>query len=147
MLSIFRKTPTYPAESAWSVFQGQHNGNPMFIRRNESAAQLKGHAEYGYRVGVAVPLLAHNHDGLPSSEEMEALNEIEDALSAAFENQQASLHVLAVTTNAMREFIFYTRVPAEIEARLSTVRRLFPHRELQFYITPDSKWEGYAQFA
>lgn len=147
MFSLFRKKPNYPTESAWAVLKGQHNGKPMFIRRNESAAQLEGHAEYGYRVGVAVPLLAPNNDGLPSNDEMEALNKIEDALSVAFENQQASLQVLAVTTNAMREFIFYTRVPAEIEARLNTVRSQFPNRELQFYIAADSKWDGYAQFA
>lgn len=147
MFSLFRKKTTYPIESAWAVLKGQHNGNPMFVRRNESAAQLKGHAEYGYRVGVAVPLLAPNSDGLPTNEEMEALNRVEDALSAAFENQQASLHVLAITTSAMREFIFYTRVPAEIEARLNTVRLQFPERELQFYVAADSQWDGYAQFA
>lgn len=131
----------------WSVLQGEHNGKPIFIRRNDSAAQLKGHAEYGYRVGIAVPLLAPNEKGLPSNDEMETLNKIEDALSNAFENQQASLYVIAITTNAMREFIFYTRVPAEIEAKLNTVRPQFPDHELQFYVASDSKWSGYAQFA
>lgn len=147
MFPLFRKKPAYPQESTWAVLRGEHNGKTMFIRRNESAVNLKGHPEYAYRVGVAIPLVAPNDDGLPSNEEMEVLNKIEDALSDAFEKQQASLHVLAVTTNAMREFIYYTLVPAEIEARLNTVRLLFQDRELQFYIANDAKWDGYAQFA
>jgi uncharacterized protein DUF695 len=136
----------YPTESSWSVLQGEHNCKPMFIRRNESATQLKGHPKYDHRVGVATKIIVPNADGLPSIEEMKILNNIEDALSAAFEKKQDSLCVLTVTTNAMREFMFYTRVPTEIEARLNTVRQQFPSRELQFYVQVDSEWDGYAQF-
>ena len=147
MFSLFRRKPTYPLESKWSVLEGENNGSPMFVRRNESAAQLKGHPEYGYRVGVAVPLLDSRNDGLPSNDEMTTLNGIEDALLEAFEKQQASLQVLVVTTNAMREFMFYTRVPSEIEARLNRVRSQFPGHQLQLYVAADAKWDGYAQFA
>ena len=76
MFGRLKKGPQYPNESKWSVLQGEHNGQFMLVRRNDSAAQLRGHAEYRYRIGVAVPLKAPDERGLPSDEESGQLNAI-----------------------------------------------------------------------
>ena len=129
------------------MLQGQHEQRPIIIRRNDSAKQLRGHSQYIYRVGVAVPLLAPNEHGLPSNDEMELLGYIEDALSEQLGRNQASLQVLAITTNGMREFVFYTRDPAIVDGALRNVRSRFPSHELQSYIAEDRCWELYRQFA
>lgn len=147
MFSFFRKhAASYPVDSRWSVLTGEHDGRPMFVRRNESAKELRGHASYGHRVGVAIPLCDPDPRGLPKPEESALLGEIEDVLADSLEANQDSLQVLAITTGSMREFMFYTRVPDAIEQRVIAIRARFPSHEVQFYVAHDPKWEGFAQF-
>ncbi|MEN4041107.1 MAG: DUF695 domain-containing protein [Anaerolineaceae bacterium] len=141
-----KKTPGYPTESRWSVLNGEHNGLPLIVRRNESARRLRGHPDYVHRVGVAIALHEGDSRGLPAQAEIDMLNQIEDALVNALEANQDSLQVLAVMTNAMREFVFYTRVPRQIEARIKHVQQQFRSYELQFYVAEDAQWEGFTQF-
>jgi hypothetical protein len=70
-----RKNVEYPLHSIWSGLTGQHNGNPMISRRNDSAAKLAGRSAYRHRVGVAVPSLAPNEQGV-----LQQLDEIEESL-------------------------------------------------------------------
>lgn len=142
MFSFLKPKPSYPAECKWVVYHGQWDGRPLTMRRNATAKQLVGHSDYCFRLGVAVPLVAPDERGLPQEHEMPSLNRIEDFLASAFEKQQNSLQVLAITTNSMCEFIFYTRTPRDIEATITEARTAFPDHEIQFYIAQDPKWEG-----
>ena len=118
----------------------------MFVRRNDSGAELQGHADYKFRVGVAIPLLEPRPDGLPTKEEMETLLRIEDALSDRLQRNQASLQVLSITTNGMREFIFYTRSPSIVPTAVQGVQAQFPSHHVQHYVQEDRKWTVYRQF-
>ena len=101
MLSLFRRNPPpFPQQASWSVHKGQLNGRPIFVRKNQAAKAFAGHRDYRFRVGVAVPLLAPTADGLPTNDEMNQLNSIEDTLTKALEEDQESLHMLAITTGA-----------------------------------------------
>lgn len=147
MFSFLKPKPRYPSECKWSVCQGQWDGHPLFLRRNETAEKLRGHPDFCFRLGVAIPLLAPNENGLPDNVEMESLNKIEDFLCSAFEQDQNAIHVLAITTKAMREFIFYSRKPDVIEPTIEQARSAFPDYSVQFYVARDPGWEGYARFA
>ena len=147
MFSFLKSKPTYPLDCNWKVYQGQWEGHPLFLRRNETAEKLKGHPDYCFRFGVAIPLLAPNENGFPDKDEMESLNKIEDFLTTAFEQHQNAIQVLAITTKAMREFIFYSRKPDVIESTIEQARAEFPNYSVQFYVARDPCWEGYARFA
>jgi hypothetical protein len=140
-------TPLYPSESKWSILQGQYQGKPMLVRRNDSAKQLSANSNYTYRVGIAIPLLNPNNDGFPTKEETAVLNAIEDDLSKELERDQRSIFVLAITTNGMREFVFYTHEPQMIAPALDSIRKTYAPREIQSYIREDAKWELYRQYA
>jgi hypothetical protein len=147
MFSFFkRKSQVYPRESKWSAIQGSHGGKPMFLRRNDSAAQLAGHPDYKYRVGVALPLRAPNEHGLPSNDELNSLGLFEDSLASRLEAGEQSILVLAITTAGMREYVFYTRDPASADAILESLRAETSSHEIQRYITEDPKWQLYMQF-
>ena len=107
-----KKSGVYPSDAKWTILSGQEDGKPMVVRRNNSAKQLSSNSEFDYRVGVTIPLLAPNEVGLPSNEEMESLNQIEDELSNQLEKDRASILVLSITTNGMRECV-YTRETQE----------------------------------
>ena len=46
----------------------------------------------------------------------------------------------------MREFVFYTRVPGDIERRLKLVQESFASHVLQFYVEEDATWDVLEQF-
>lgn len=145
---MFRKKhSSYPAVSQWSVHHGEQDGKPLFIRRNDSAEQLASHPDYVYRVGIAIPLLEPNQEGLPTSEEMGSLNTIEDQLAGSLEVNQDSIQVLSITSNGMREFVFYSRNPEAVNKILSSIGEDFPQYEFQYYINEDKEWHLYKQFA
>jgi hypothetical protein len=144
---IKKKSGKYPTESKWSMLKGQNQGKPMLIRRNDSAKQLSSNSDFEYRFGVAIPLLNPNDLGLPSNEETEILNQIEDELCLQFEKDQVSILALAITTSGMREFVFYSRDTQEVEQKLKTIQEKFPAHEIQHYVEKDPKWILYKQFA
>ncbi len=148
MLSFLKKrSQGCPSESKWSVLQGNHDGKPMFVRRNDSAKQLAVDSRFAYRVGIAIPLVAPNKFGLPSDEEIESLNRIEDELCRQLERDDLAVQVLSITTNGMREFIFYTRDPKTAEQSINNVRTQFSSREIQSYTAEDKEWSLYQEFA
>jgi hypothetical protein len=126
--------------------QGSRDGKPMFLRRNDSAAQLAGHPDYKHRVGIALPLRAANEHGLPSNDEINALNLFEDSLNSRLEANERSIHVLAITTGGMREFVYYTRDPEGTKTIIESVRKETTSHEVQSYIAEDPQWQLYKQF-
>ena len=137
----------YPTETLWTVSEGMHDNQAMYVRVNVSAAQLACDPRYRTRVGVAVPLKAPTPAGLPTTNEAGQLDAIEDALSASLEARQLSLHVLTITTAGMREFVFYTCSPREAQEAIAALHPLISTHELQSYIADDSQWEVYAAFS
>ena len=148
MFSVFkRRQPAYPAEGSWSVLEGEHEGKPMFVRRNDSGKRLLGHVDYKFRIGVAIPLLEPRPDGLPTKDEMDVLLRIEDAVSEKLERGQVSLQVLSITTSGMRELIFYTRSPSIVPTALQEIQAQFQSHRVQHYVEEDPNWAVYRQFA
>jgi len=149
MWNLFRKErpPKYPSETRTSVLEGKRNGRPLFARRNDSAAILAKHPEFRYRAGVAVPLNYTNEHGLPSENEMQELNVIEDSLLDQMEAGEQSILVLVITTNGMREFVFYTRDSTLVEKVVERLRTRIKTHKIQAYVTKDPGWEVYETFS
>jgi hypothetical protein len=135
------------SNSKWTILSGQENGKSMVVRRNNSAKQYFSKSKFNYRVGVAIPLLEPNDVGLPSKEEMESLNLIEDELSKQLEKDDSSIQVLAITTDGMREFVYYTCNSEIIGQVIYNIRSKFPSYEIQFYVKEDKEWSVYKEFA
>lgn len=147
MLNFFhKKASSFPSESKWDIFQGKYNGLPMIVRRNKSAKVLIGSEVYKHRVGFAIPLLQANELGFPTKEEAVILDQIEDALFSHLEKDQNSIQVLSITTNGMREFVFYTRKPELVPLVIEEVQKKFRH-EIQYYIKTDKSWSLYRHFS
>jgi len=133
--------------SKWSILSGQENEKPMVVRRNDSIKHYSENPSFSYRIGIAIPLLEPNEVGLPSEEEMKVLNQIEEELSYQLEKDGGSIQVLAITTDGMREFVYYTSNPEVIEQIIYNARRKFSSHEFQFYVKEDKEWSVYKEFA
>lgn len=147
MLSFLnKKAGVYPTESKWMLYQGQNDGMPMFVRRNDSAKQLKAKFNFNFIIGISIPFLNPNSDGFPQGEESVLFGQIEDDLFDQFEKDQAALVVLIITTGGMREFISYAQNPSILEKRIDDLKRKYSTYDFQVYIEEDKKWNLYSQF-
>jgi hypothetical protein len=78
---------------------------------------------------------------------MELVNSIEDQLWEELEKNHNALHVLTISSDSMREFIFYSRSPDISIASIESIRQKTQTFEIQSYIAEDPKWDVYTQFS
>jgi hypothetical protein len=141
-----RSLRNFPTEWGWSVGQTQWDGKPMFLRLQKRARRFAGHPELPFRLGVAVPLHAPNEHGLPVGEEFTALNSIEDALCDSLQPTHSGFLVMVITTNGMREFVFYVKDQEKATGAVEAARLIAAGHEVQYYVEKDADWALYRQF-
>jgi len=106
-------------QDSWSVSEGQYDGKPLIARLNGGLKPLLADSRYQHRIGIALPFNTPGDDGLPSGEESWQVSEIEDLIAAELEEHHESVFAAVITTNGMREFIFYTSDPDAAEKKLA----------------------------
>ncbi len=119
----------------------------MFVRLNSGARTVAKSAALAHRIGVAVPLLSPNDEGLPTSSEGAVLVSIEDALCDSLRAGTEVVLTVVITTAGMREFVFYCAMPAHVSPAVAAVRERFPSYEIQLVEESDPEWMVYDQFA
>jgi hypothetical protein len=132
-----------PATHNWFVSERIHGGNPMIVRADAAFRGRGGVAGYTHQVGIAVPLRKPEPNGLPSTEESEQLNLIEETICGELETGRESMLVGVITTNGMREFVLYTKDPKKMQERFARWQELLVSHELQLMIQPDRAWDVY----
>jgi hypothetical protein len=139
------KTDLQIADNAWQVSQGQHQGSPLIARVNTWAKEILGHPEFPYRVGIAVPFLSPQADGLPTKEENFGFNEIEDEIFDLFQKDNEAIVCVIITTSGMREFLIYSSTK-EVDEKVNQLKSKFSKYDFQSYVQEDKKWDGYKEW-
>jgi hypothetical protein len=134
-----------PVDGPWSVSEGKHNGNPMFVRTNVGYRGLPGVAGYDHQVGIAVPLNHPDPSGFPSPDEGEDLSAIEDMVCRLLDAENESLFVASITTSGMRELVYYTRDPKKVKLKFERVRDSISTHRIQLMIQLDKNWDVYSR--
>jgi hypothetical protein len=146
----FRRNQNEPAASAWdgqwSIGKVEHQGRPMIVRKNQAASGLLADKGFPVRVGVAIPFLHPDPNGMPSPEEFTRLAAIEDDLVDQFQATRQAVAVLSITTAGMREFVFYAADASWAQGILQDARLRISDYELQTCIETDPEWAAYRQF-
>jgi hypothetical protein len=137
---------TLNVEDSWTVCEGKYNGKPLIARVNIGLQPLVADSRYQHRIGVAVPFKSPEADGFPSGEESWKISEIEDLLAGELELHHESLFAVVITTNGMREFVFYTSDPQAAERKLTALAERIDSYQVQRLIEPDTDWSVYRQF-
>lgn len=140
------KTDLQIADNAWQVLQGQNQGKPLIARVNTWAKEISGHPEFPYRIGIAVPFLSPQDNGLPTKEEDFDFNEIEDTIFNLFQQDNEAIVCVILTTSGMREFVIYSSTD-KIEDKVKQLKLIFSKYDFQEYISQDKKWDGYREWA
>ena len=130
-------------EEEWGLSQGIYQDKAIFIRANRGLKKIARHPQYPHQVGVAVPLNNPNEHGLPIRAEGEQLNDIEDQLVDALEVNNESIFAGAISTNGMREFVFYTSNPDQVTEKFKALQDKIATHEIQLLIQEDKDWLTY----
>jgi hypothetical protein len=119
----------------------------MIIRANEGLRGCTGHPEYPYRVGIAVPFVAPDDEGLPSSDEIPQLDSVEDTIFGVLSTENESLLAVVITTCGMREFVLYTGAPEQVKVKFEKLKGMIETHRLQMIIEVDKSWNVYKEFS
>ena len=98
------------------------------------------------KLGFAIPLMRPNEGGLPDAEENQELGEIEDLIAREVATRTTSLHVLTLTTDAMKEFVFYIAPGTDVEKLHKEIQGKVPGHEVQCEAVMEPTWESYRAF-
>lgn len=133
-------------EEQWSLTHGKHNGKPIIVRFNEGARQAsEKKGPCSYRLGIAIPLLHPEENGLPIKEEGEILLGIEDELLQFLDSQSIGILCAIITTAGMREFLLYLNKPEDGEKIVKYLENIFTNYRFQYYTSKDNEWSAYDQ--
>lgn len=132
----------------WSVVEGDFDGTKIIARIREIKDTIDL-SEYPFQIGVTVPFVYKTEKDIPSDQEVDVLNEIEDGLSDLFEEKNDSFMVLVITSNNVREFVFYTKYwkPEVFQKEIKDLNQKFEKYILQFMMREDPEWSTYSEFA
>jgi hypothetical protein len=84
--------------------------------------------------------------GMPSVEERQRMDELEDALAPAVENEGFATLALVSTGEDLREWIYYTRSQDEFLKRLNVALRGKPAYPIEIHSSADPSWTTYEKF-
>ena len=119
----------------------------MIVRCDVGQFPLSRHPAYGHQVGIAVPLLAPDDQGLPLPPELEMLERLEEDIVMTMCRDSTSVLVAVVTTSGMREFVLYTRSSESVKAHHVTIAQRYPTHDIQLLIQPDPDWQVFEMLA
>lgn len=132
---------------AWSLSHGTHDGRALIARVNLGLKELAGHPDLRYQVGIAVPLSGTTDSGLPAVEADRQLTALEDELLATLTEGGQSVLAAVVTTERMREFVFYVSRPGPVQSRVKALQERLVRYDLQLLIQEDPTWRVYRSLA
>lgn len=133
-------------DNQWAVATGNNDGRPVLVRHNRACRCIRGHPDYPHQVGVAIPLNDPRADGFPTDAEDVALHAIEEALETRLTANGEAVMTTVITTNGMREFVFYTSNPDATRAKLEQLDCETAAHQVQHVIQYDPQWGIFQEF-
>lgn len=129
----------------WVLGRLPGESGDALVRFNVSARTLAGSSEFAARVGIAIPHELNNTSAV--DEEPPAIDRIEDAVRQTVFEQTGGIHVITLTTAAVRELIFYMQVTVDFTSLLRTIRNIPGAEHVQMMAKRDPDWTFYMELS
>lgn len=149
MFNLFKKKykniNDYP--DTWGVSKGEYDGKIVSVRYRNLEDAI-GHTQYPYQIGVAVGFQVETESGLPEQKDSDDLLKVEDSLIELLEKENQCVFIGALTTDNMREFIFYTGEwkPEFFDKEIASLQEKLSPYELNFMMKEDRGWSTFKTF-
>jgi hypothetical protein len=93
--------------------------------------------------GFAIPLKHPDETGLPGPAENAELYPIEDLITREVSAKTRGIHALTLTTDTMKEFVFYIAPGADIANLHETIRSQVSSHDVQCIAVEEANWDSY----
>jgi hypothetical protein len=133
------------ADDQWTVAQAETNGKPLLIRYRSERPQVVEASAFPFLLSATWTYQA-NEAGLPASEEIQLMDQFEDAVASALEASQTAYLMVILTGNGERAWLWYTRGEAEAMRQVNQALKGHKQYPVQFSVQEDRGWRAYAQF-
>ncbi len=130
----------------WVLAQGEHAGKPLIVRFSESAKEWCAHPGLPIKLGFAVPLNSPDEGGLPTPDENEQLDAIEDTIRTRVAATTNGVHALVLTMGTMKEFVFYIPRGVDIGTLHRAIQAAVSTHQVQCMAVSEPTWGSYKAF-
>jgi hypothetical protein len=130
----------------WAIGEAQYRGVPLIIRYSETAKEWLSHPELSVKLGFAIPLSNPIKKDLSRLEENSIIDAIEDIICREVFKRAVGLQALALTTDKVKELVFYIRPGADIAEIHAIVQQQVSTHEIQCLATKEPGWDSYKEF-
>ena len=128
----------------FTILEGRTpGGRPMAATVNMALKRID-HLACDTHLTVDVALVDPTFEGMPTDDESEALNDIEDELEEMITGDAAYLG--RETTQGRRTLHWYVAADHPVRPRLEAWAERHPEREVRLAWEPDPRWEAAARF-
>lgn len=120
-----RKSSSSGADAEWALVQSVVDGKPLITRWDVDAKRSCPDPSRPVKVTIALQCAKPQSNGLPSSEDLDLFEAIEEAMFAELPMVAGTRPVLVLTTDGAREWIIYARDHQWLESWAPEFRQRF----------------------
>ncbi|MBV1775657.1 DUF695 domain-containing protein [Burkholderiaceae bacterium DAT-1] len=131
-------------EWATAVSKNQHDGTAIIFRYVQTFEKDFSFDTQPDRVILVWRYVGEN--GMPSPQERNRMDELEDALENVIEKDGFSTLVLVSTGDNLKEWTYYAKSEQEFLERLNNALRGKDPFPIEIHAGPDPKWSTYTRF-
>ena len=122
---------------AWTVAEGERDGLPSLLRFRPGLREFLGDPRFSRHLQVTWSCKRSN-TGLPSDEEIEAMQSMEDNLIEAFEEADAGVLAFVSTHGGTRSWNFYVAESADLGGIINNAFAELPSLPIELVIEDDT---------
>lgn len=131
-------------EGSWSEAAGDQFGEQMTVRLRTDLDGASDRKKWPVRVGIAVPLQAPDSAGLPTPDEVAALDVVEQMVAATV--GERAIKAIVITMGGMREFVLYSKSSDWIEELNAELASSLTSHHVRVVTDDDDEWAFYDSF-
>lgn len=150
MFGLFKKKSDISGmfkDGDWKVLQGEHDGNPIFVRVNNALSNYVGKTDYTLKIGFAVPINAPIPGEMPTPEENEELASIEDQIFNVVRKHGSAVQALAISMGTFKEFVFYAQRNFNVQSTHEQLIEEVNSHQIQCMAQVEEDWASYTNWA
>jgi hypothetical protein len=126
----------------FSAMEGTIDGGPMVAMIRDGLRDYRPKESTPWFLGFSTPLANTTPEGLPTTDEADALNQWDDLLDREITSQCNSIFVGRVTWKGNRELLYYTDDPRPIIPRIQELSSRGTLRPFAFRYEKDPTWSN-----
>ena len=130
-------------EDTWTATEGENENIPFLLRFRPHLQSFIETKEYNKRLVISWNYESEDDSLLPSKQDMELMEEVENSLVDSFETDVQAVLAFVYTGNNLREWHWYTRDITETGHRLNEALADFERLPVGLVAEDDEEWEEY----